>query len=137
MSDVVSDLAAKCGLTPEQAQKGLGAILSFVKKSVPQEDFAKVNEAVPNAEQMMAAAGPHEESSGGVLGAITGMASKLFGGSEQTTALVNKLAGLGLSAEQAQAFLPRVMEFLQTRLPESVMKKISGLFPVPQETATS
>jgi Protein of unknown function VcgC/VcgE (DUF2780) len=80
MSDVISELAAKSGLSPEQAKKGLGAILSFLKASVPEETFAKVSSAVPDSDQMMAAAGPHEEPSGGIVGAIKGVADKLFGG---------------------------------------------------------
>jgi len=135
MSDIVSDLAAKCGLTPDQAQKGLGAVLSYFKESVPEEDFAKVKEAVPGSDQIMAAAGPHEEATGGVLGAIKEMAGKLFGGGG-ASALITKLSGLGISAEQAQAFLPKVLELLKGRLPEPVMKHISGLLPAPQETAS-
>src|SRR5262245_19999645 len=135
MSDVVSNLAAQCGLTPEQAQKGLGAILSLFKKSLSQEDFDKVKGAVPNSDQMMAAAAASgEEASGGVLGAIQGMAGKLFGGGD-TSALISKLSGLGISADQLQSFLPKALEFLKTRLPEPVMKQISGLLPQPQEAA--
>ena len=44
MADIVSDLAARSGLTPEQAQKGLGAVLAYFKGSVPEEDFAKATE---------------------------------------------------------------------------------------------
>jgi len=131
MSDIVSDLAARTGLTPEQAQKGLGAVLGYFKESVPEEDFAKVKEAVPGSDQMMAAAEPSEEASGGLLGAIKGMAGKLFG-SGGASALIGKLSSLGISAEQATAFLPKVLEELKGRLPESVMKQISGL--LPQET---
>jgi hypothetical protein len=61
------------------------------------------------------------------------MAGKLFGGGG-ATALLDKLTSLGLSAEQVQSFLPRVMEFLKGRLPESVTKQVSGLLPMPQDT---
>jgi uncharacterized protein (DUF2267 family) len=134
MSDIVSDLAAQSGITPDQAQKGLGAVLAYFKESVPEEDFAKVKEAVPGSDQIMAAAGPIEQpSGGGVLGAIKDMAGKLFGGGG-ASALIAKLASLGISAEQAKAFLPKVLEFLKGRLPDSVVSKISGL--LPQETKT-
>jgi hypothetical protein len=134
MSDIVSDLAAKSGLSPDQAKKGLGAVLLFVKKSIPDDTFAQVSAAVPGSDQLMAAAGPHEEPSGGVIESIKGLASKLFGGGGAAAALLAKLSSLGLSAEQVQSFLPRVMEFLKGRLPDSVMKQVSGLLPTPQET---
>ena len=138
MSDVISDLAARSGLSPDQAKKGLGAILSFIKGSVPEETFTQVSAAVPDSDQMMAAAGPHEEPSAGILGSLKGMADKLLGGGGGATALLAKLSSLGITAEQMQAFLPRVLEFLKGRLPESAMKQISGLLPAPkEETATS
>jgi uncharacterized protein (DUF2267 family) len=133
MSDSVSDLAAKSGLSPDQAQKGLGAVLSFVKESLPAETFAQVSAAVPGSDEMMAAAGPQEDS-GGVLGSLKGMAGKLFGGGGPA-ALIARLSSLGISVEQMQSFLPRVMEFLKDRLPESVTKQLSGLLPNPEETS--
>jgi hypothetical protein len=138
MSDIVSDLAAKSGITPEQAQKGLGAVLSFLKESVPEDDFAKVKEAVPESDQMMAAAGPREEpsSGAGVLAALAEMTDKLFGGGG-ASALLAKLSSLGITAEQIRAFLPRVLEFLKGRLPDATVKQLSGLLPEPQEKTTT
>jgi hypothetical protein len=136
MSDIVSDLAAKSGLSPDQAQKGLGAVLSFVKQSVPEETFAKVSAAIPGSDQIMAAAGPHEAPSGGVMESIKGMASKLFGGGGGAAALlIAKLSSLGISAEQVQSFLHQVMEYLKGKLPDSVTKQLSGLLPTTQETS--
>jgi hypothetical protein len=132
MSDIVSDLAAKSGISTEQAKKGLGAVLSYVKESLPEDAFAKVSAAVPGSDQIMAAAGPQEESSGGVIGAIKNAAGKLFGGGGG--ALLSRLSALGLSAEQVQSFLPRVMEFFKSKLPDAVVKQIGGLLPTSKET---
>lgn len=132
MSDIVSDLAARSGISTEQAKKGLGAVLSYVKESLPEGAFAQVSAAVPESDQIMAAAGLQEES-GGILGAIKDKVGKLFGGGG-AAALISKLSSLGISAEQAQAFIPRVMEFLKGKLPESVMKQIAGLLPAHEET---
>jgi hypothetical protein len=130
MADIVTDLAEKSGISPDQARKGLGAVLSFVKEKVPEDTFAQVSAAVPGSDQMMAAAGEPGERSGGVIESIKGVASKLFGGGG--AALLSKLSGLGITAEQAQSFLPRVMEYFKGKLPDSVMQKVSGLFPTPQ-----
>jgi hypothetical protein len=133
MSDIVSDLAAKSGLSADQAKKGLGAVLSYVKESVPEDTFAQVSSAVPDSDEIMAAAGPHEEESRGIIGTIKGAASKLFGGGA-SGALISRLSHLGISAEQAQSFLPHVMEVLKSKLPDSVAKHLTGLFPAHQES---
>jgi hypothetical protein len=133
MSEIVSDLAEKSGLSTDQAKKGLCAILSFFKASLPAETFAHLSTAVPGSEQMIDAAGPSEEASGGVFGAIKGVAQKVFGGGS-AAGLLTKLSGLGISAEQAQSFVPHVLEFLKGKLPESAMNQVSKLLPTPQET---
>jgi hypothetical protein len=134
MSDIISDLAENSGISADQAKKGLGAVLSYAKASLPAETFDQVSAAVPGSEQMMAAAGPHEEPSGGILGSIKELASKFFGGGGAAAGLLARLSSLGISAEQAQSFLPRVMEFLKSKLPDSAMKQVSKFLPVPEET---
>ena len=131
MADIVSDLAEKSGLSLDQAKKGLGAVLAYVKEHVPEDAFAQVGAAVPDSDQIMAAAGLEQES-GGILGAIKEKVGRLFGGGG-AAALLSKLSEMGLSVEQARAFVPRVMEFLKGKLPESLTKQIAGLLPVPEE----
>jgi hypothetical protein len=132
MSDIVSDLAAKSGLSVDQAKKGLGSVLSFVKESLPADKFAQVSAAIPGSDQLMAVAGPQGEPSGGIIGSIKGIAGKLFGGGG-AAGLIAKLTSLGIPAEQAKSFLPHVMELLKSKLPEPAMKQVSDLLPTPQE----
>jgi len=132
MADTVTDLADKTGISPDQAQKGLGAVLGVLQNKLPADTFSQVSAAIPGSDGMMAAAESDQgSSSGGVLGAVTAMVGKLFGGSG--TELVSKLSGLGFSAEQVTSFLPNVLEFLKARLPEGLMSKVSGLLPGPKE----
>ena len=49
--------------------------------------------------------------------------------------MLTKFGQLGMTPEQIQGFLPRVLEFLKGKVPESVMGQISGLLPTPQEAA--
>ena len=67
MADVISDLAGKCGISPEMARQGLGAVLSRFKKNLPAESFAKLSSAVPGSSEMLAEAESAPEASGGVL----------------------------------------------------------------------
>ncbi len=131
MNEMIADLAAKAGLSPDLAQKGLGAVLGFFKDKLPADAFSKVSSAIPGTDSMMAAAQAGAESSGGMLSAVTGMVGKLFGGSGAE--VVSKLTQLGFSAEQLKSFLPKVLEFLQAKLPADVMKQVSGLLPTPRQ----
>jgi hypothetical protein len=125
----IADLASKCGIRVEQARNGFGALLAFCKEKLPPEIFSKVSEAVPNAQGLIAgAAETGKEATGGVLSAVSGLAGKLFGGG--ASEVVSKFSQFGFSADQIQSFLPKVMEALKDKLPEDVMKKVSGLLPM-------
>lgn len=131
MADIVSELAGKCGISAESAQKGLGAVLGFLKDKLPAEAFAKISAAVPGADGMVAAADSGE--SAGVMGAITGAVGKLFGGNAGD--VLARVGQTGMTPGQLQDLIPKVMEFLRGKLPASVMDQISRLLPVPQEAA--
>src|SRR3954454_11003699 len=132
--DIITTLASRCGINADQARKGLGAVLEFIKSKLPADLFSKVTAAVPGSDRMMAAAVSAPESGGGILGAVAGAVGRLFGGGGAAE-VVSKLSGFGFSAEQLESFLPKVMEFLRSRLPEDVMNKGSGLLPTPEPRA--
>ena len=134
MADI-NELASKAGVSPEQAQKGLGAILGFFKSHLPADTYAQVSAAVPGGDSAAEAEPQAQESSGGLLSALTGAIGKLFGGGGGVQELAARFTQMGFSTEQFQAFLPRVMEFLEGKLPADVMKQVSGLLPAHQESA--
>ena len=49
MSDLVNELASRTGLSPELVQKGMGALLSFIKKELGEETFDKISTSIPQA----------------------------------------------------------------------------------------
>jgi hypothetical protein len=64
------------------------------------------------------------------------MAGKLFGGAGGATELVSKLTQFGFSADQLQQFIPRVIDFLKSKLPSDVMNKITALIPAAGKEAS-
>jgi hypothetical protein len=128
MSDIVSELAGKSGINVDQAKKGLGAILAFFKKKLPEGAFSQIQSAVPGANALITEAPTAEASSGGILGTVTGLAGKLFGGGD-AAALASKLTHIGFTPEQLKEFLPKVLEFLKSKLPADVMSKVTGMIP--------
>ncbi len=131
MADIVSELAGKSGVSPDMAKKGLGAVLAFLKGKVPAEAFAKVSNAVPDADNLMAAAEADKGASGGgMFGAAAGLAGKLLGGGAGGGAgLVAKLTQLGFAPEQLQGFLKNILDFLKGKLPDNVLNQITGMLP--------
>jgi hypothetical protein len=126
MAETIGELASKSGISVDQAKEGLGALLSSLKGALPAESFSRLQEAVPDAGPMTAGAEKSgQESSGGLLGALTGAVGKLFGGGEGT--LTAKLAQMGFSPEQLQQFLPNALEFLKRKLPADLMERIGSL----------
>jgi hypothetical protein len=136
MADIINDLASKSGISPDLAKKGLGTVLAMFKDKLPEGVFTKVQGAIPGADTLMqeAAAGGEEESHG-LLGAVSDMAGKLFGGGS-AAAMASKLAGCGFSAEQLEKFLPNVLEFLKNKLPADALKQVTALLPIPTKTAS-
>jgi hypothetical protein len=138
MADNITELASKCGISPDMAKKGLGGLLAAFKHVLPAESFAKVEAAIPGAPDMLAdAQAQGAASSGGVLAAIKDMAGKLFGGGGNPEALAAHLGQLGLSHDQVQCFIPHAVEFLKNKLPPDLMKHVSALLPHEQGTAAS
>jgi hypothetical protein len=134
MAELINELASKAGISPDMAKKGLGTLLAAFKHVLPADSFNKIEGSIPNADQMMALAPPEEGASGGILGAVKSMAGKLFGGSgEAPAALAAQFGQLGFSADQARNFITHVVEFLKSRLPPDVLKRLGALLPVGAE----
>jgi hypothetical protein len=133
MADIVSELAGRVGITPEQAKLGLGILLGLAKSKLPADTFAKLQAVIPGADDMIASVQSEAgTSSGGILGSIASIAGKIFGGEGGgAAALAEPLARLGLSEEQAQKFLPAAADLLKGRLPDDVTKQLGGLLSVP------
>ncbi len=136
MADPVAELADKTGISEDQAKKGLGAVLAVSKDKLPADVFSKMKSAVPDADEAMQAAETGEGSSGGgLLGAVSGLAEKVFGRGG-ASAVLSKLSGFGLSAEQIKSFLQNVREFFKDKLPAETMKKVNALFPAEEGTGS-
>src|SRR5262245_61957465 len=137
MTDFINSLASKSGVSPDQATKGMGAVLALLKDKLPADAYDKVAGAVPNADSMTAAAEEATRSAGGgILETVKGMAGKLFGGGGGAAALLGSLSQLGFSADQVQSFLANVLGFLKGKLPDNVVQQISGLIPMGEKVGT-
>jgi hypothetical protein len=131
MSDIVDDLATRTGISGDMIQKGLGAVLSFLKEHLGEEQFQQLQSSLPNASSLMSNFETAEGSAdGGLLGAISGLVGKLLGGKAGEGAkLLGSLNKLGFDAAQIEAFLPKALEWIKTHLPADVLEKIMAGLP--------
>jgi len=133
MPDLVHELAAHTGISSDLIQKGLGALLSFLKKQLGDETFAKVQSSVPGAAALTSSfesAPPPAQSQGGLFGMVSELAGKLFGGGAgQGADLLSTLTKLGFRPEQIEAFLPKALELIKNHLPPDLVDKVLASLP--------
>ena len=75
MSDIVSSLSSQTGISADLIRKGLGAVLKMLQDQLPPELFSKVQGILPDAGEMIAASESTGQEAGGLIQAVTGLAS--------------------------------------------------------------
>jgi hypothetical protein len=138
MPDLVNELATHTGLSPDLVQKGLGALLSFLKKELGPETFDKLESSIPQANALTThyesapepeAAGPAQGSS--LFEMVSGLAAKLLGGKAgEGVDLLSTLSKLGFKPEQIEAFLPKALELIKSHLTPELIQKVLAALPV-------
>jgi hypothetical protein len=131
MSDVANRLATETGISGEQAHEGLGALLSFLKERLGDENFEKLEAAIPGAASMISSfKAAQETSQGSLFETVAALAGKVFGGKAEGGAeLLASLSKLGLEPAQIEAFLPKALEFLKNHLPPELIERVMASLP--------
>jgi Protein of unknown function VcgC/VcgE (DUF2780) len=137
MSDLVNELTSRTGISPELVQKGLGALLSFLKKELGEETFDKLKTSIPDASALTS----HYESAPespdaapaqvNLFEMVSGLAGKLLGGKAGEGAdLLSAFSKLGFKPEQIEAFLPKALELIKSHLSPELLQKILLALPL-------
>lgn len=118
--ELLNLLTSQLDVNQEQAKGGAGMLFKLAQDQLGSGEFAKVASAVPGIGDMISAAPKEEESGGGLMGAIGGLASSLGGGDKLgTLGVLAQAAGgfskLGLSPDMVGKFLPIIMSFVQSK----------------------
>lgn len=90
-------LQSQLGVSEDQAAGGIGSILSLASEQLSGDDFGKIADAIPGAEDYMSAAKE--------LGAVSGLLENLDG-------LKAAFDRLGLSSEMVSKFVPVMGDFV-------------------------
>jgi Protein of unknown function VcgC/VcgE (DUF2780) len=133
MSDLVNELTTRTGISPDLVQKGLGALLSFLKKELGEENFNKLQASIPDASRLTSQHESSPESApaqGGLFEMVSGLASKLLGGQAGAGAdLLSSFSKLGFKPEQIEAFLPKALELIKSHISPELLQKIIAAIP--------
>lgn len=100
-------LGSQLGLSPSQANGGVGSILSYAQGKLPAADFDKVAATIPGGADLAKAAGPISDPAG----------------------LTSAFSKLGISPEAANQLIPTVTQYVSKVGGPQVGQLLGGLFP--------
>jgi hypothetical protein len=125
----MSDLASDAGLEEHEANHGVGAVLALLQSRLNPEAYEHVKKAIPDSDDMVSAFQEKVGAEGGgFIEAVKGMAGKILARQPGDTPQ-NPLAGIGLSPDQLQNFLPRLHDMLAEKIPPHVLDEIKTHIP--------
>ena len=111
---------------------GTEEIIAFLKEHLPEGLSGQLMQSLPDAHALASTFEENKapESGGGLLGAITGLASKVFGdGGADASKALGMLKQSGLDLEQIKAFVPKALELIKQHIPAELYEKILALIP--------
>ncbi len=126
--DLVTMLTSQLGINEDQAAGGAGLLFKMAKEKLGDGDFSKIANAVPDVANLIGKA-PESDSSGGLMGAIGGIASAL--GAEKLGGLANLASGfskLNLDESMISNFIPIILNFVKDKAGDEVMGLLSKVF---------
>jgi hypothetical protein len=116
--------AQAAGLSQDEGKSSLGAVLSLLKSNIPNEDFTKISQALPEAEQLAsetdADVKSRDNGTGGLLQSAMGMIGSgggggTSGGVKNPAQMLALLSSMGIDSKQMMSFLPMVAKFVHEK----------------------
>jgi len=131
MTDLLTTLATRSGLTPDLAQKGLEALLGTLRDHIPGDAFSKITSSLPDVQQLLSTPGRtpvHLEDYAGPT--LNGGGRRT--GNEQPiplTEFLSQLTRAGFTLDAVQKFLPAAVGLLRTNLSPELMRQVERSIP--------
>ncbi len=121
--DLVSQLAAKLGSTPKQAEGAAGSLFSLAKSRLKDEEWSQVSSAVPGMNGLLKAAPTPTVGTSGVLGALptTNALSGLEG-------VMGAFTKLGLQPNMVNVAIPVLTNYVMKNGGQSVAQTLASAF---------
>jgi hypothetical protein len=126
VNEVIDQIAAKAGITPDVAEKAVGTILGFLQRESPDGPVTKMIAAIPGASDLVAQYGGEEASGGG--GLLGGLLSAVGGGGG-IMALGQQLMSSGLSMGEVTSLAKATIETARQHAGNDVVDQVVGSVP--------
>jgi len=125
MIEIVDQIAARVGITPELAEKAVGMMLGFLQREAADGPVAKMIEAIPGASDLVAKYnGEGASGGGGILGRIMGA---LGGGG--IMALGQQLMSEGLGMSEITSLARETIAVAEQHAGKEVVDEVVGSVP--------
>jgi hypothetical protein len=125
MEELVTRVANAAGITPEQAQRTIGLIFSFLRKEGPADKIDALLKTIPGAEEAAEAGEDDKPSGGGLLGGLMGMLS----GGGGLMGLASQLSAAGLSPGEMSEAGKELFAFAREKVGDEQVNDITGSIP--------
>ncbi len=131
MADFLETLALKTGVKPEQAQKGLEALILTLRQRLPDDTFSTIAAILPAARLSTSAAVEEFRDQLDFWGSGLPEMNQKARPTSQTplTSILQRMARSGFSMQEANDFLPVVFQMLKKSLPPNVIREIDRSIP--------
>ena len=124
MSEIVTQVADRVGIAPDQAEKALGMMLGFLQREADDAAVAKMIESMPGAPELVARFNGEGKSGGGLLG---GLMSAIGGGG--IMGLGQQLMSIGLGMGEISALAKTTISIAREHAGDEVVDKVIASVP--------
>jgi len=118
MKALIASLSQQLKIDEKQAQGGAAILFRAAKDKLGGTEFSKMLGSVPGVESLVKQA---PQSGGGLLG---GLASLAGGNTALLATIVSGFSKLNLSTDQAQKFVPIMLDYLRTKVGPDVVDRL-------------
>lgn len=117
MKELIALLSQQLKINEKQAQGGAAILFKAARDKLGGTEFSKMLGSVPGVESLVKQA----PQSGGLLG---GLASLAGGNTALLATIVSGFSKLNLSTDQAQKFVPIMLDHLRTKVGPDVVDRL-------------
>jgi hypothetical protein len=118
MQDLLAELSQKLKISESQARGGAAILFKAAKDKLGSAEFQRMLGSVSGVDTLIQQA---PRSGGGLLG---GLASLAGGNAALLATIVSGFSSLKLSADQAQKFVPIILDNLRTKVGADTVDKL-------------
>jgi hypothetical protein len=118
MQDLLTELSQKLNINESQARGGAAILFKAAKDKLGSAEFQRMLGSVPGLDALVQQA---PKSGGGLLG---GLASLAGGNAALLATIVSGFSNLRMGADQAQKFVPIILDNLRTKVGAETVDKL-------------